>query len=424
MSVYSNNIVDYTQMLITEAYFGKTDTLLEIEKQIGIIRANVKKYTDINRSEEVLKLNRLFEKQFGMEIFSLHIEQNNTINAYTVPVATNFDIAFNEILAKKVKATQKDGYYFESGNNLCIICNIYLGLLNCKEITDAEILAVILHELGHNFADAIYKDIEVANKERARLMVQLMTFDVIFTLGLGLIPTLIAYNKNTNKYKKKQESKTRKRAIHGFLQGVKASCSDFTSYVSEVFNRLGFSPKRFNRMKDVAKKNKVDEKARKSIGRQNEVIADKFAAIYGYGPEQASVLLKMEKQVSKAEKFIDKIPGIGKSVNQAYNDAFRDIYLFDCHPQVIQRLNEELKTLKQELEKSNLDPKLVAAMKKQVKQLEKLRDEVTNTMKNMPEDEKTRAEFYAEINKLDPDAVDKELEDRITRAFDGLLEDE
>ena len=64
MAIYNYVTEDAKLCALSEAYFGKTPTLLEIEKQIGIIRQNaLKRFSDINRSEEVLKLNRLFEKQ-------------------------------------------------------------------------------------------------------------------------------------------------------------------------------------------------------------------------------------------------------------------------------------------------------------------------------------------------------------------------
>ena len=419
MSIYCNNIINYKYMLLNEAYFGKTETLLEIEKQIGVIRSSIKKFTDINRSKEVLALNRLFEKQFGMEVFSLHIEQENTINAYTIPVAVNFDIAFNEILSRKVEASQKTGYRFKNGNNLCIICNIYMGLLCNKNFTDAEILAVILHELGHNFADALNKEIEVANKSNARAMIGIMIINCIISFGLAIPGEVAYYISNTNKYKKKVESKTKQRRIHGLFKGVKATCVDFAQYLDEISSRLLYGLLGTSYTNDP----ETQKKVKRSYSRQNEVIADKFAGIYGYGPEQASALLKMGKEPSRAKEFVDKIPGIGKQANDAFEAIFREIYKFDCHPNVIQRINEEIKTLKYELDKSDLDPKLIKAMKEQVKQLEKLKDEAMKVSKDLPESEQERAAFFAKVNEEDPDALDQDLEDYINRAFDSFLED-
>ena len=58
---------------IDEAYVGKTDTLKEIENQFAVIKSTIKAGQDINAKPEVQKLNRLVEKQFGMEIFSLRV---------------------------------------------------------------------------------------------------------------------------------------------------------------------------------------------------------------------------------------------------------------------------------------------------------------------------------------------------------------
>ena len=177
MSIYGNNILEYRYQIVNEAYFGKTDTLMKIEQQIGIIRQNaLKKLSDINRSPEVQKLNRLFEKQFGMEVFALHVERSEMINADTISIATRFDVAFKDDIRKKVAASKSKGYYFTPGNNLCIICNVYLGLLKCESLTDEEIVAVILHELGHNFADAVSDTVAIDNYNYTRSYYQSLIY--------------------------------------------------------------------------------------------------------------------------------------------------------------------------------------------------------------------------------------------------------
>lgn len=426
MSVYGNQCFDYKQMLVTEAYFGKTETLQEIEKQIGVIRqVALNKYTDINRSPEVLKLNRLFEKQFGMDCFALYIEQNNTINAYTMPVALNFDVSMKINLSTMVTADTQNGYRFKEGNNLCIICNVYLGLIKNTDFTDAEIVAVILHELGHNFADCIYKQIYVYNQARSEGYLKWLIWSTILTLGLKGPSNLAAYLRFNNKHKSKVNKKTRKRRIRGLLKGIKASTQDFGSYIDEILARLQGTSIRRNveASRKRAEEKGIPAKVKKSLNRQNEVIADKFAGIYGYGPEQASALVKMHLQVSKASITVDKIPFIGKSNNADYDEACKDVYKFDEHPHVIQRLNEEIKTLEYEIAKADIDPKLIEAAKAQVEQLKTLRDTITKVTDDMTDKEKARAEFYNNINETDPDAVDEEIEKAITAAFDDLFEE-
>ena len=88
-----------------------------------------------------------------------------------------------------------------------------------------------------------------------------------------------------------------------------------------------------------------------------------------------------------------------------------------------QRINEEIKLLEYELEKSDVDPKLKKVLKEQLNQLKKLRDECTTVTKNMTEEEIERITYFANVNSLDPDALDKELEDKINKSFDDLIED-
>ena len=66
MAVYGKYLNRDIRYVINEAYVGKTETLLEIEDAVNKIRSNCKKFTDMNKSKEVQRLNRLFEKQFGM----------------------------------------------------------------------------------------------------------------------------------------------------------------------------------------------------------------------------------------------------------------------------------------------------------------------------------------------------------------------
>lgn len=428
MAIYNYVTDDAKLCALSEAYFGKTPTLLEIEKQIGIIRKNaLKKYSDINRSEEVLKLNRLFEKQFGMECFSLHIAKNDVINAYTTPVAMRFDVAFNELLSKKVTGDPKNGYRFKPDNNLCIICTVYLGLIKLEQFTDGEILAVILHELGHNFADAFNKTIEVYNKNVAAMMfyniIYTTIFQIIISAGTGILIALpMAMSKilnNTNDVIVEKEKKTNKRRIVSFLDGVQANFQDMGAFMSGVTNRL-FGKWKLKLYKKYYTIIGMEKAMKKNPNRFNEVIADKFAGIYGYGPEQASVLLKMKKTPTKSERFVGHLPG-GKLTNEKYNDIVKDFYRFDCHPHIIQRINEEIKLLNYELDKSDLDPKLVKAMRAEVKELERLKNESMKVCKEAEHDEKVRAEFYRFVNTKDPDAVSKKIEDEINKAFDEYV---
>ena len=156
-------LLDENVQFVNEAYVGKTPILEKIEEQIGIIRSKLSRYDDFDRLPDVQKLNRMFEEQFGMKIFALHMEKEDIMNAYTMVIALNTDI-YKKDFSKYITANRKDGYRFTEDNNFCISATVYYGLLSNPDLTDAEILAIILHEIGHNFADFIDSSIRIANK--------------------------------------------------------------------------------------------------------------------------------------------------------------------------------------------------------------------------------------------------------------------
>lgn len=429
MSIYGNKYItlDEHVRFITEAYFGKLPFLLEVEKAVHELRQpeNLNRFKDLDASAPVQRINRLMEQGFGVEVFSLQIKHNDVVNVYTIPVATRYDVALDMNIDELVYATQSEGYRFKPNNHICIVCVLYRGLLQLEELSDAEIVAVMLHEIGHNFADAIYKDIRVANKEVAQVYYQYYIIAAImqvFCLHFGnAIYILKNYNHKANNSKNlgKQYSKLKYNPIRGIKKAFGSKIQDFKSFSKAVITRYFGAGKLRNQIRK-AEIYGLEKKAKKSLDRQNEVIADKFAGIYGYGPEQAQALLKMDSYRSKAAKFVDKLPG-GKNKNRAFDQLVNQAIKYDEHPHTIQRIHEEIKVLKYELNKG-CDPKYEAMIKGQIAELEQLLKDATTIVKTFNQDQKAQALYNAYINNQEPDAVDEEIEDKINDALDALLE--
>ena len=161
MSLYGNSIIDYRNtQVVNEAYVGKTPTLEEIEKKIGELRENIKFSDNLNRSDQITEINRLFEKQFGMDIFALKVLQTKYIDAYTYSLSTRLDYAEKYAsLADMITADMKNGFRFKPGNDAAVVVCISYEFLHNKLWTDAEIMAILLHEIGHNFSGSLYNDI-------------------------------------------------------------------------------------------------------------------------------------------------------------------------------------------------------------------------------------------------------------------------
>ena len=422
MSVYGP-LLEYTNLIcLSEAYIGKTETLLQMEDQIGKIRERaLRKFTDINKSPEVLAFNRLMEKQFGMDCFALYIDQSNIINAYTSVVGMRFDIALKDNISDWVEGNREIGFRWKAGNKLCIMSCIYLGVLANPNFTNEEILAILLHELGHNFADAIYDDIKIANRKSMEYYKEYLIITSIISFGL-LLPTNIAeYIHYLNSHQRKQGKKNHKNIFRGISQGFHAMKTNFNEFWGQVKARLK-GGSRYEYIKMILDARGAKENARKSFGRQNEVIADKFAGIYGYGPAQVSALFKMDKVENKAKNFVKKIPLIGEDNNDSFNAETVDLCDYDCHPHNIQRANEEIALLKREVERTDVDPKLKKMMNEQITQIQNILKEETKIIQDGSKSAKAREAYYAYINGECPMAVDEEIEDKIEDALNKALE--
>lgn len=428
MSLFTEALISSRRndIVMNEAFIGKTETLLEIERELNSLRSQkLDVYTNISQHPNIININRLFEKQFGMYLFALKVDNSKIHNAYTMVIANNFDIAYYSDLPSMVTGTLKEGFRWKEGNDLCIIVNISLGILMDQNISDSEIVAIILHEIGHNFADALYGEINFANKENMiALEKALSSYASIigFLLALPLYikakKMLKEYNNSTRIKREKNPKKTSK--IRGIIQGLGSKWNDYASYKAELRARKrgGKIYRDYKREAGAAAK----ERARNGLDRQNEVIADKFAGIYGYAVEISSGLTKLTYHKSEAAKKLEAAGGRLAAASRDYEDAVKDICDYDCHPNLVQRINEEIKLLERELQKEDIDPRLKLIMIDQLEQLKSIIAKITKTSKMMSKDENAKNAYHDYVNKNCPDAVNDEIEEKIEESLDRLFE--
>ena len=217
MSIYDHKVIHLDKIksdLLNEAYIGKTPLLIEVEKKIHEYRSkkDLSIYNCSSTSKEILDINRLIEKQFGMEIFALKILPTEAIDAYNLPVSCRFDME-KENMRDYVEGNIKTGYRFRKNNGLCCIVCLSYGFMVDKRYTDAQIVACILHEIGHNFGDCLYDELRVYNKAiikeyKASLIQDIFMKVIISICALPLLPfelygiigDLNVKKQNTNKY--------------------------------------------------------------------------------------------------------------------------------------------------------------------------------------------------------------------------------
>ena len=415
--------------ILNEIYVGKTPTLLEAETIIHEIRSpkNLIRFTDLDKSKYIQKFNRLMERQFGMEVFVLRVDQADFIDAYTKNVLCNLNVALKQDLSKMVEGTREEGYRFVPKNNLFVETHITYAVLKNPEITDGEIMACILHEIGHNFSKFIHKHIRIANKQAVQMYydsyVYYAILDCICSFGLAIPYYISDYAKQTSTYKKFKEKTTFKNPLRGLVKGLGGKISSITQYMDEVKSRKIRESSVLEYFKELDKEN-VKEKMRLDIDRQDEVFADKFAAIYGYGYELSNILEKLVDLSVNKSKAHDKLEQTeeGRAWNKNYDKFMMKVNDYDVHPHNIQRIEEEIRVLQYELKNHSVDPKQATVIKLQISQLKEMQKRIMTAAKDADKDEKAKAEFYKYIHNKQPVGIDAKYEEYMNKILDEYLD--
>lgn len=418
-----------TTEILNEAYVGKTDTLQKAEEQLGIVRMQLDRNKAFDSNPEVIKFNRLIEEQFGMKLFALHLDPHKYIDAYTMTLCTNFDIAGNIDYSKSVIVDRANGFRFKSGNNFCIQATMSFGILGNPDLTDAEVLAILLHEIGHNFGDFIDNKIKLNNINTMKAYKEMLLYDaimnsaLIITIPLAIIDYKRKYREFTNDYKLKTAEKGREKSSDREARKAakKADREDFFNDLKTTIFK--YSPIRKALAKSNAKsrdlyRDELIKSARESISRRDEIIADKFVGIYGYGVELSTAFHKMDTHIERFDEWLNKLPG-GEEANRTWQELLKDINEFDCHPHTIQRINENIKLLKNELEQDDMDPKMKDVIVKQIKEMENVIKDIVDKSKKNPDN--IYYNYAAFVNEELPDAVSEKIEDEIADELNKII---
>lgn len=429
--VYINNYDAFTppQTLnehvsyVNEAYFGKTTNLIKLEKCINELRQEYSFKRNYTATPEIKRIEDCIKAQFGFDYVSLNIIPQNIPNAFTYTLGIRFDIIKEDKLRKMVIADQKNGYRFRENNGFVLVVAIYGGVLANKNFTDAEIVAILLHEIGHNFADVISKDIRLANYEFYKTWWQVVLLRALLSIG-GTLPEDIAFTiSNNNKYQEKQKEKEKPVGkVGGFFEYIVGKMSDI-EFNYQVFKATiinGIVGSLFAPVINASAKSTVGSKGiLKNPGRQNEVIADKFAAIYGYGAEQVTALSKLTLDLLPGEEVLSILP-FGNFLIKHSTNLNKDYHKYDVHPNIMQRANTMIESLEFELKKKNLDPEMRKVIQKQINDMKECKE----AFKKINDDDNAKAKVekaYAVIvDKKMPDATTAKLEEEINKQIDNL----
>jgi len=154
---------------LNEAYFGKTQALLDLEDYITELRARYpyssnylathnEEYKELLRDDIILKkIPNCLAKTFGFNDVAVGINRGLGVNAATIIYPKN-----NKDKTPTKVVITKHGFSFDKNTrDLNIVILFTLGLLFPRDdgklsFTPSQIVAVLLHEIGHSFSIFVF----------------------------------------------------------------------------------------------------------------------------------------------------------------------------------------------------------------------------------------------------------------------------
>lgn len=387
-------LAESDSQVLNEVYFGKSKNLLEIERLVGELKAKydnqftlISPFT-INSDPKMIQINRLFEKEFGFSAFQLQVDSSNIINAYTMPISINFDVWNTR---KNLVSTSSGFKYNPKANYSCMVV-VYCGLFFNPNYTAEEIVAVILHEVGHNFFAAI----------NGRLMLYSTAYHILAVAALILANVYYPSTKNITRALNNtnlirnfiikfdrliRENQTFIAHIFDIFTAIMKFSDEILSFKFKVFD---FFTLGFFRLKNlpykIAKELNPLSLAILPMKLQDEKTADNFATMYGYGAASASVERKFVESGNEKSIVINNMKNI-PIISHLYNMntyAMRIILSpFDEHPGELARIHDQSELLKNELTKNGLDPKMRKIIMENLKAIEIEEKKLIDTSKGI-----------------------------------------
>ena len=115
----------------------------------------------------------------------------------------------------------------------------------------------------------------------------------------------------------------------------------------------------------------------KFFGKEDEYTSDSFVAMYGYGPDLSSGLLKFDRHNPTAVDDVFKSGQFGAAWFAFFVESTDIIsqLLSDNHPSTAKRLLNVLDTLEKEYSKDYINPKFKKETKKEIDEIRRLIDE-------------------------------------------------
>lgn len=367
---------------LKEVYYGKTPKLLEAEKKMESIKKdydgeyyNTARVMADKRWNEICKL---LTDEFGFKDLYIELQAEKMVNACTPPISVGIDCIPQYRVKKNFMIDRKGMKFKPEAGYVCVIM-AFSGLILNPNFTASEVIAILLHEIGHNFQSVIddtcyfLSDVVYVGNIINDIIWGLNNGDMKVVIDSITIPFLYSnpvkqFIINLDKTMYANEFLTMVDTIYGNIAGRFKQVKHNLYFVATVVLRLANLPG--NILRDIIRG--INRNIYNPLGYRKEVIADNFVTMYGYSVELSSALQKAEiNRLNDIEvvKVFDKI-GLGMIPRTLYSAVTLSASMMDVHPNTIVREMDQVKYLKEELKRSDLSKPCKDEIMKQVNEIE------------------------------------------------------
>lgn len=310
---------------------------------------------ELNDSPSNKLIEKMFKKIFGVKEFVLTWITDGTSNAFTLPKSY-------QILDRNYKTDNKG---HRTNNSLFVGVFMYTGLVTYADLDEKELIAIILHEIGHNFYPSVFNILSNISITLPQLSdPSLMSKIGNQLIGLG-ISDVFSLNRLITYGMSKVPSFMTKQ--YPFMNKVYATGKDiFDNYASLIPIKPQYLLAAFKgAYKFVTKPFSI------LFLYNEEKHADSFADDYGYSQAGATGLEKLRlAENSMRTKVYYNTPGVNwlmDLVDVQWEFISRP---FNGYPSEQNRIRTSLDRLKRNAKDPSIDPRTKKVLEKEIKAYE------------------------------------------------------
>ena len=323
---------------IKEEFYGTSSYIEEALNALSKIVNQLRKKSKLEiinfnptDSKENEIISKAFCKEFGFAKMEINWSNETIPNAYTIIGGSFVNTRPGNKLAKKKKT---DKYYDKDHKYACFMVIVNNLIYNC-ELNPRETMGIMLHEIGHNFDN---QTCTILNET----ILSILSFGV-----RDIIKYLYTYVEKGKAFLRKEAPEV-------------MYCIDLITSLPYHLSIINLpSPTMLYSLSP-------DYLIQLMIGTKMEYYADSFAAKYGFGPDLASALSKLDQRKKSAgyvQRNIAKVPGLRTLHDLAAGPCEMILQLIDVHPAAENRLL----AIKNNLKKDYSDPEVPAKFKPEIK---------------------------------------------------------